>query len=102
VDPSCLSRVKLLSNALEDRFRRGRTRPVNLDPGLVALSRFVLATTKESAHRVPLADGIYAEVTLAYSRGGYHPLEWTYPDFRSPAYLDVLNRIRTIYRAQLR
>jgi len=102
VDPSCLSRVKQQTNALEDRFREAATRRVNLDPGLMALSRFSLATTKESAHRLPLSDGIYAEITLLYSRGSFHPLEWTYPDFCSPAYLAVLNAIRARYKEQLR
>jgi hypothetical protein len=101
VDPSCLAAVKLGTNALEDRFRDGAARHVNLDPGLMALSRFTLATTKESAHRVPLASGIYVEVTLLYGKGTFHPLEWTYPDFRSPAYLSVLNEIRARYKAQL-
>jgi hypothetical protein len=67
----------------------------------MALSRFSLATTKESAHRVPLSHGIYAEITLLYSKGGFRPLDWTYPDFRSPAYLAVLNDIRARYKAQL-
>jgi len=101
VDPSCLSRVKLQSNGLEERLRVGSARRVNLDPGLMALSRFSLATTKESAHRIPLAEGIYAEVTLLYSKGGFRPLDWTYPDFRSEVYLSVLNEIRVRYKAQL-
>ncbi len=101
VDPSCLCRVKLLTNSLEDRFRRDGARRVNLDPGLMALSRLVLATTKESAHRVPLAEGIYAEITLLYSKGSFHPLDWTYPDFRSAAYLGALNGIRAKYKEQL-
>jgi hypothetical protein len=102
VDPSCLSQVKQRTNTMEDRFRDGSVRRLNLDPGLMALSRFTLATTKESAHRVPLSDGIYVEVTLLYAKGGFHPLQWTYPDFRSAAYLSVLNEIRARYKAQLR
>jgi hypothetical protein len=102
VDPSCLAQVKLRTNTLEDRFRVGGLRRVNLDPGLMALSRFVLATTKESAHRIPLSDGIYAEITLLYSKGGFRALDWTYPDFRSAAYLAALNKIRALYKAQLR
>jgi hypothetical protein len=101
VDPSCLCRVKQVTNSLEDGFRDGGARRVNLDPGLMALSRFSLATTKESAHRLPLSDGIYAELTLLYSRGSFRPLEWTYPDFRSPAYLSALNEIRSLYKLQL-
>ena len=102
VDPSCLSQVKLRTNALEDRFRINGSRRVNLDPGLMALSRFSLATTKESAHRVPLSDGIYAEITLLYSKTGFRALEWTYPDFRTPAYHAALGEIRALYKAQLR
>jgi hypothetical protein len=102
VDPSCLSQVKRRTNALEDRFRVNGSRRVNLDPGLMALSRFSLATTKESAHRVPLSDGIYAEITLLYSKAGFRALEWTYPDFRTPAYHAVLGEIRALYKAQLR
>ncbi len=102
VDPSCLAEVKVRTNALEDRFRDGPSRRVNLDPGLMALSRFTLATTKENAHRVPLSNGIYVEVTLLYAGGSFHPLEWTYPDFRSAAYLHALNEIRARYKAQLR
>ncbi len=101
VDPSRLAAVKGESNTLEERWRRDGRRAVNLDPGLLALSRFVLATTKENAHRIPLSGGIYAEVTLLYARGGFRPLEWTYPDYRSPEYLAILNDIRTRYKEQL-
>jgi hypothetical protein len=102
VDPACLAQVKIRTNDLEDRFRDSGKRRVNLDPGLMALSRFCLATTKENAHRVPLSAGIYAEITLLHSAGGFRALEWTYPDYRSEAYLSVLNGIRTRYKAQLR
>jgi hypothetical protein len=102
VDPSFLAQVKLQTNAVEDRFREGGMRRVNLDPGLMALSRFSLATTKESAHRIPLSGGIYAEITLLYSRGSFRSLDWTYPDFRSPLYLAALNEIRSLYKVQLR
>jgi hypothetical protein len=101
VDPSCLASVKLRTNLIEDHFRQKGLRRVNLDPGLMALSRFSLATTKESAHRIPLASGIYAEITLLYSKGSFRPLGWTYPDFRSQAYLAILNGIRSVYKAQL-
>jgi hypothetical protein len=101
VDPAGLARIKLETNALEDRFREGGARKVNLDPGLMALSRFSLATTKESAHRIPLEAGIYAEVTLLYSRGSFRPLDWTYPDYRSQPCIGILNGIRRIYKAQL-
>src|SRR5882724_10809967 len=51
VDPSSLAAIKVRSNTLEERWRDGERRAVNLDPGLLALSRFSLATTKDTAHR---------------------------------------------------
>jgi hypothetical protein len=56
-------------------------RPLNLDPGYLTLAKLVLASTKDHAHRIYLADGIFAEVTLAFRRGAWQPHDWTYPDY---------------------
>jgi len=103
VDPSSLATLKDRSNRVEcetSRERGGRT--VNLDPGLLSLSRVMLVTTKASAHRVPLRDGLYAEITLMYRHGRYAPLEWTYPDYRSEGFVDWLGEVRARYHEQLR
>ncbi len=100
VDPSLIADIKLQTNGIEEQFREGAARKVNMDPGLLCLSRFVLVTTKESAHRIPLLGGIYAEVTLLYHKGSFRPLEWTYPDYRTLEYLRILNDIRGLYKAQ--
>ena len=102
VDPTSLARTKLETNSIEQLFRENGGRKINLDPGLLSLSRFVLATTKENAHRIPLADGIYAEITLLYEKGGFRPLPWTYPDFRAERTLSILNKIRARYKSQPR
>jgi hypothetical protein len=102
VDPSELPAIKRATNALEEAFREDGGRKLNLDPGLLSLSRFVLATTKDGSHRIPLRDGIYAEVTLAFERGEFHPLPWTYPDYRSEGCRVMLKAIRDGYRRRLR
>jgi hypothetical protein len=101
VDPSRLADIKKETNAIEGLYCQQGRRRVNLDPGLLALARFTLATTKENAHRIPLTDGIYAEITLLYRKGTFQPLPWTYPDFRSERYLSILNGIRARYKTQL-
>jgi len=101
VDPSELAAIKLSTNAIEDGFREGGGRKLNLDPGLLSLPRFVLATTKDHAHRIPLRDGIYAEVTLVFERGAYRPLPWTYPDYRTDEVRAILKEIRDRYRERL-
>ncbi len=95
-----IAEIKLQTNRVEEQFREAGGRKVNIDPGLLCLSRFILVTTKESAHRIPLSGGIHAEITLLFHKGSFRPLEWTYPDYRSPEYLHVLNEIRGLYKAQ--
>lgn len=102
VDPSTLAEIKIATNGLETRYRTAAGRTVNLDPGLLMLSRFILATTKDHSHRVPLRDGIFAEVTLLFRNGSFVPLEWTYPDYRSEWYARVLMEIRERLHRQLK
>lgn len=102
IDPSRLASIKLLTNELEQIFASAGNRNVNLDPGILSLSRFVLATTKNQAHRIPLAGGIYGEVTLLYRRKDFQHLPWTYPDYRTERYKAVLKEIREIYRENLK
>ena len=102
IDPALLPAIKRRTNELERVHSVGAHRWVNIDPGYVSLSKLVLATTKDHAHRIYLRDGIYAEVTLRYQEGSFHPWPWTYPDYASPRYLAIFNAIRAGYRQQLR
>jgi len=102
VDPSALASIKLWTNGVEERFAREGSRRFNLDPGLLSLGGFVLATTKGRSHRIALSEGIYAELTLMYEGGAYRPLPWTYPDWRSAEYGAVLAEIRSRLRLALR
>ena len=101
VSPQRIAEFKLLTNDIENRFRRHGKRKVNLDPGLLSLSRLILATSKDGSHRIPHRDGIYAEVTLLYEKGDFRPLPWTYPDFHSREYREIFKEIRRIYKGQL-
>lgn len=100
IAPDLLPAVKRETNTIELRFAEDGLRRVNLDPGLLNLSRLVLATTKDGSHRVPLSSGVYAEVTLTYAKGTFQELPWTYPDFRSDQYRQILGKIRERYRRQ--
>ncbi len=102
VDPGDLAAIKRQTNTLETEWLTESRRQVNIDPGYVSLSKLVLATTKNHAHRVYLADGIYGEVTLHYRHGAFRGFPWTYPDYASPRYCALFEEIRDIYRQQLR
>jgi len=36
-----------------------------------------------------------------FEKGSFRPVEWTYPDYRSAAYIGLLNDIRSLYKQQL-
>jgi hypothetical protein len=62
----------------------------------------VLATGKNYIHRIYLRKGIYADLTLVFKRGGFVPLEWTYPDYADPEMIESFNAVRSRYLEQLR
>ncbi|MFZ5918119.1 MAG: DUF4416 family protein [Chloroflexota bacterium] len=102
IHPGALAQIKTQTNALEQRWLIQGRRQVNIDPGYVSLSKLVLATTKNHAHRIYLADGIYAEVTLHYRDGAFCGWPWSYPDYASPSYCRMFEAIRELYHRQLR
>jgi hypothetical protein len=98
VDPATLADIKIATNKLEAELSIGGKRRYNLDPGLLSLSRLVLATTKNRSHRIPLRDGIYAELTLVFEEGDFRGLPWTYADWRSEEYRAVLRELRSLLK----
>ncbi len=105
VSPDCLPAVKLRTNELERELARtgphAEPRPLNLDPGLLSLGKFQLATTKDQAHRIYLRDGVFAEVTLRFEAGHYEPWPWTYADYRESGVRAFLDELRDLYRLRL-
>jgi hypothetical protein len=77
----------------------GGRRSVNIDPGYLVATRFILATGKNFNHRVYLARSIYADLTLLYDADRFRPLPWTYPDYRQADMLQFLGRVRSKYMA---
>lgn len=102
VDPSDLSDIKIKTNEIEEKYSEEGRRKVNLDPGIMSSSKFILATTKDNAHRIPLQKGIFGEITLSYYKKNFKPFEWTYIDYQSKEYSDILKDIRIIYTKQLK
>jgi len=85
-----------LEQTLAASGRFPEARPLNLDPGLVQLGKFLLASTKDQGHRIFLRDGIFAEVTLRFHAGAFEPWPWTYADYREPEVLRFLGEAREL------
>jgi len=98
-------RVKVLPPPRRDGKREGPGleiyRRVNLDPGYLEPGKLVLASTKNHKHRIYLRDGIFAEVTRYWSKGDFHSLDHTYPDYSSPFAGEFFRRAMARYREQL-
>jgi hypothetical protein len=105
VDAGELASIKLHTNALERELASMGgwevQRPLNLDPGILNLGKFMLATTKDQAHRIYLHDGIFAEVTLRFEHGAFEPWPWTYADYREPELHRFLFDARNYYKRRL-
>lgn len=99
IPPQTLAAVKHRTNEIENEFAVDGGRRVNLDPGIMDLNRFILATTKNRGHRIPLADAIYGELTLIYIRGRFEPLPWTYADYKTDAVRADLEAVRKIIKS---
>lgn len=110
IDPYELGKIKHSTNALELQLANSNQsqaesltesltpiadRPINLDPGYIEPSKLVLATTKNYSHRVYIGNSMYAETTLSYSKGAWHPWPFTYPDYASGSYDNFLNQARS-------
>jgi len=104
IDPSSIAAIKLQTNELESIFASrysNPVRPINLDPGYLEQSKIVLASTKNFFHRILIAQGIYAEVTLHFQGGRWRFFPWTFPDYKTRSYLEFFTSLRSIYRSQL-
>lgn len=105
MDPVELVETKLRTNDAEsvyaDQSQHPESRPLNLDPGYLTDGKFLLATTKDHAHRIYLDRGIYAEITLRYFQKRWQPWDWTYPDYCRDDFLAYFTQCRDRFR-QLR
>ena len=94
--------AKRACGELERELADGGRRNINLDPGLLSEHSLILASTKPAPHRICIAEGYYAELTLLYHHGGFHPLPWTYPDYAGEELTTRLTALRGRYLWQLK
>ncbi len=97
-DTGTIRAVKLATIEIEEVLSVDGRRKVNLDPGYITEAKVVLATTKNYPHRIYLGSGIFAEVTLFYTKGKYRSHQFTYRDYGTPEYLGIFHKIRELLR----
>ncbi len=106
IGPGELASIKHQTNQLEEKLagklNTTLPRPVNLDPGIVELSKLVLASTKNFSHRIYIGESIYAELTLSFSGGQWKSYSYTFPDFIDDRYHGFLSTVRERLLEQIR
>lgn len=97
-----LVHIKHFTNELETQYLENGNRMINADPGILSHERFVLATGKNFTHRIYLKEGIFADLTLIFTKGRFQVLPWTYPDYRDSKMLGFLEKVRKKYMVDLK
>lgn len=97
IPQNSLAKIKTATNRIEDQYVDDESRRVNIDPGCLSAERLVLATGKNFTHRIYLDLGIYADLTLIFTKGDFSPLPWTYPDYADEGIKSFLRLVRKKY-----
>ena len=102
-DSASLAPIKVTTNSLEEKYvGMAGSRVLNLDPGYLTAAAYIISTSKNYAHRIYLGLGVFAQQELLFERKRNITLDWTYPDYRSFEYQEILRKIRRKYLQQLR
>ncbi len=99
VVPDALADAKLAALEVEDALRGPAGRRVNIDPGYMDLHKVVLASVKLAWQKVHVGKGVCADMICRYSRGRFHPFEWSFTDYRDGRYDADFLAIRSLYKA---
>jgi hypothetical protein len=102
INAGLIAEIKIKTNEIEEEISADGKRRINLDPGYADGAKLILASTKNYSHRIYLGSGIYAEVTLIYEKGAFHPLDWTYPDYKDETALQFFTEVRARYLEQIK
>jgi hypothetical protein len=104
IESDALADVKVFTNSLEEKYadQADSMRVLNIDPGYLTGASFILATSKNFAHRIYIGTGVFAQQELLFEKKRIQTLEWTYPDYRSYEYQEMLRKIRQAYLNQLK
>ncbi len=106
VQPDAIVDAKRATNQMEQDYIAQHSdpeeRPLNLDPGYISTAKLVLATTKDRDHRLYMAKGIYAEVTLYFRQKQWCGSRWTYPDYQREDFQEYFSKCRNWLKERYR
>jgi hypothetical protein len=99
--PDQLIRVKQFATTIEQQFSSRGKRAINIDPGYLDLFKVVLASYKARGNKIYLGEGVWADPTLYFHKGGFQVFPWSFPDFKTGCYDQSLLKIRELHKNAL-
>lgn len=101
VSPDVAIHFKGWASKVEDDYRVGGKRAVNLDAGYIDANKVVLMTGKHGGHKIAVATGVWADFLLWYNKG-WTALPWAFPDFRDGSHFSAFEKMRGRFKARIR
>ncbi len=98
IDTSILPDAKLRIMDVEKDFSKNGRRQINLDPGYLSLAKVVLASRKNYSHRIYLGKLVFAELELIFKEGAFHPLPYTYADYKDERGIKIFTQTRALLK----
>src|ERR1700690_1222841 len=99
IDTATLADFKHSACNIEASFAApDNKRRINIDPGYLTKAKVVLASRKNYSHRICIGKGIYAELELFFQKGLFHPLPYTYSDYRTAECIEVFQNSRLLLK----
>ena len=96
--PEQLPQIRLTTGEIERELSQNELRRLNIDPGYIDYMKVILASCKYGPHKIYLDHGVYADLTLIYSKGKYNTFPWSFPDFQNLEYHKELIKIREKFK----
>ncbi len=98
-----LPKVKRITDKIEKKYLNNKKfRTINIDPAILTLENFILATNKNFTHRIYLKNNVFADLTLIYQKKkGFIDLPWTYADYSQETTKKFLENVRSRFYDEL-
>lgn len=93
-----LPKAKKWTQEVENDFKTGENRKVNIDAGYIDYCKLVLVSGKFGGHKIALTDECFADMIMDFQKGSWRPFSWCFPDFASGIYNKTLIHIRDIFK----
>lgn len=89
-----LSKIRLTTAKIEDKFRVNGKRTVNIDPGYVSKEGVFMASVKRKHFKTDIGNGIWLHKVLGFEDDKIIEFKQTFADYRVKQNQDFFNKVK--------